>query len=216
MSLELDARQRAMLQDMGITVWLPKPAPAPLPQATPLPAQRQKASLPAVTLPPPAAISTPHQWHAPVALYPQANANPEGGSCWLVLLESNTSQQPLSGDVGQLLDNMLRAMRLHRHSRVFAASLAASGTQALAQVLENAQPHIILALGRAAAHAVLESTAPLGTLRQTSHRLVTGTPVVVSYDPAYLLRALPETKAAAWADLCLALEITCANATIAG
>jgi len=212
MSLELDARQRAMLKDMGITVWLPKPAPAPLPQAAPVPAPAP----PQPVVPPPAEVNTPHQWHAPVALYPQANSTPNGEGCWLVLLESNTPQQPLSGDAGQLLDNMLRAMRLHRHPRVFAAPLAANGPQALGQMLEGAQPSIILALGRAAAHAVLESTAPLGTLRQTIHKLANGTPVVVSYDPAYLLRALPETKAAAWADLCLALETAGANATITG
>jgi len=32
-----------------------------------------------------------------------------------------------------------------------------------------------------------------------------GVPVVVSYHPAYLLRA-PEDKAKAWADLCLAMN----------
>ncbi|GAD23361.1 uracil-DNA glycosylase [Acidovorax sp. MR-S7] len=42
------------------------------------------------------------------------------------------------------------------------------------------------------------------------HRLADGTPdgipVVVSHDPAYLLRA-PDAKAAAWADLCRALAL---------
>ena len=31
MPLNLDARQRAMLQEMGITLWLPGAAPAPAP-----------------------------------------------------------------------------------------------------------------------------------------------------------------------------------------
>ncbi|AVT22004.1 hypothetical protein C7Y68_19960, partial [Paracidovorax avenae] len=40
--------------------------------------------------------------------------------------------------------------------------------------------------------------------RHTAHQLPDGTPAVVTYDPAYLLRA-PEAKAAAWADLCRGL-----------
>jgi DNA polymerase len=64
----------------------------------------------------------------------------------------------------------------------------------------------VLALGLNAARAALGSSEPLGRLRASTHRLDDGTPIVVSYDPAYLLRA-PETKAAAWADLCRALAM---------
>jgi len=230
MSLELDARQRAMLQDMGITVWLPKPVVAPpLPAATTAPprAAPTRASRP-VTTPAPEPSAAPAVrlplWHPPCALYPQADPQavpPELGACWLLLLESTMPDAPLSGDVGTLLDNMLRAMRLHRHPRVFAATLAAASStqgqslgQPLSQVLEAIQPSIVLALGRNAAHTALSRTEPLGALRQTCHSLDNGTPVVVSYDPAYLLRALPEAKAAAWADLCRALETV--RATIAG
>ena len=35
MSLDLDARQRAMLAEMGVTVWAPKAAPAPPPARAP-------------------------------------------------------------------------------------------------------------------------------------------------------------------------------------
>ena len=35
MPLNLDARQRAMLQEMGITLWLPGTAPAPTTTAAP-------------------------------------------------------------------------------------------------------------------------------------------------------------------------------------
>ena len=34
MSLNLDARQRAMLEEMGVQVWSPRPLPAPVPMAT--------------------------------------------------------------------------------------------------------------------------------------------------------------------------------------
>ncbi len=63
---------------------------------------------------------------------------------------------------------------------------------------------MVLVLGLPAARAVLGSREPLGRLRATAHQLPDGTPAVVTYDPAYLLRA-PEAKAAAWADLCRAL-----------
>jgi DNA polymerase len=33
-----------------------------------------------------------------------------------------------------------------------------------------------------------------------------GVPVIVTYHPAYLLRALPD-KAKAWQDLCLAMQV---------
>jgi len=227
-SLELDARQRAMLQDMGITVWQPKPT-ALLPPAAAAPAVPTRIATPrlslSVSLPvaPPASVQP--LWNASDVLYPQIEATsipPELGMCWLLLLEGNAAEQPLSGNAGQLLHNMLRAMRLHHHPRVFTATLApgnaatSEAMQSLGQILEKVQPSIVLALGRNAAHAALARTEPLGTLRQTSHRLSNGTPVVVSYAPAYLLRALPEAKAAAWNDLCRALEIVHTSATIKG
>ena len=67
------------------------------------------------------------------------------------------------------------------------------------------QPRIILALGRFAVQSLLGSAEPIGRLRGRVHHYQ-GVPVIVSYHPAYLLRALPD-KAKAWQDLCLALEV---------
>ncbi|MDO5288298.1 MAG: uracil-DNA glycosylase [Pseudomonadota bacterium] len=64
------------------------------------------------------------------------------------------------------------------------------------------QPRIILAMGRFAVQSLLQTTEPIGRLRGRVHRYQ-GVPVIVTYHPAYLLRALPE-KAKAWEDLCLA------------
>ena len=139
MSLSLDARQRAMLQEMGVTVWAPPPArPLPPPVAAPAQAEAAIASAAAPTpvlhaQPTPAAPSAPRQpahaaapaapaseprtagaappgllLRAPVALYPQADAQavpPELGAGWLVVLESPTPAEPLAGDSGRLLDN---------------------------------------------------------------------------------------------------------------
>jgi DNA polymerase len=80
----------------------------------------------------------------------------------------------------------------------------------LQRQIELLQPKIILAMGRFAAQTLLLDTVPevltipLGKLRGQVHSY-RGIPVVVTYHPAYLLRALGD-KAKAWADLCLAME----------
>jgi len=153
--------------------------------------------------------------HAAQALYPQADpaqAPAELGAGWLIVTESTTPTDPLAGDTGKLLDNMLRAMQLHKHPRVFIAALersaaGAPGTDAipdaLADTVGRLQPAMVLVLGHVAARAALGRTEPLGRLRAELHQLA-GCPAVVSYDPAFLLRS-QEPKAAAWADLCRAL-----------
>jgi len=234
MNLELDARQRAMLQEMGITVWAAPaartaptaqppaaraeaPAPTRRPTATPTSAPASAVPAAAVARAAPQAPGTPAselRLNPPLALYPQADpaATPaELGGAWLIVLESPTPDQPLAGDVGRLLDNMLRAMRLHRHPRAFVAPLSRPGAgqepaAGLQQALAALRPAVVLVLGLAAARAVLGSREPLGRLRAGTHQLADGTPAVVSYDPAYLLRA-PEAKSAAWADLCRALAL---------
>ena len=65
------------------------------------------------------------------------------------------------------------------------------------------QPKIILAMGRFAVQSLLNTAEPIGRLRGRVHHYQ-GVPVIVTYHPAYLLRALPD-KAKAWQDLCLAL-----------
>ena len=72
------------------------------------------------------------------------------------------------------------------------------------------QPKIILALGRFAVQSLLNTTEPIGRLRGRVHHYQ-GVPVIVSYHPAYLLRALTD-KAKAWQDLCLALATVQAGA----
>ncbi|OGB09587.1 MAG: hypothetical protein A3E23_24375 [Burkholderiales bacterium RIFCSPHIGHO2_12_FULL_65_48] len=253
MSLHLDARQRAMLQEMGVTVWVQPEAPvarttagAPaVAVAAPAPAARMApptapapavASPPAARAPQPAAPRAPApapavenagaapaipslRLHAPQVLYPSADPSqtPAGlGGGWLIVTESLTPGEPLGGDAGRLLDNMLRAMQLHKHPRVFLAALerTAAGAEtggdsnipaALADAVAELQPALVLVLGHVAARAALGRTEPLGRLRAGPHQLA-GCPAVVTYDPAFLLRS-QDVKAAAWADLCRALAI---------
>ena len=242
MSLHLDARQRAMLQEMGVTVWTPaqaapvaasSPSPvappaaervrAPSPPAAPRPAAPPPPTAPAPTAQPAATL----RLHAPQALYPTADPaqTPAGlGSGWLIVAESTTPADPLAGDAGKLLDNMLRAMRLHQHPRVFIAALERAATSApandlsagtdipaaLADTIAQLQPTVVLVLGHVAARVALGRAEPLGRLRAQAHQLA-GCPAVVTYEPAVLLRQ-PDSKAAAWADLCRALALARASA----
>ena len=204
----------------------PPPGPRPAPVASPPPTAA--AAQPARPAPPAAAAAAAAsatagagggapalRLHAPEALYPAADpaqAPAALGAGWLIVAESATPADPLAGDAGKLLDNMLRAMQLHRHPRVYLAALersaaGAPGTEALPDALAAAvarlQPAMVLVLGHVAARAALGCTEPLGRLRAELHQLA-GCPAVVTYDPAFLLRS-QETKAAAWADLCRAL-----------
>jgi DNA polymerase len=60
-------------------------------------------------------------------------------------------------------------------------------------------PRVILTVGRFAVQALLETDAAIGRLRGRIHTY-RGTPTIVSYHPAYLLRS-PKMVAAAWEDL---------------
>ena len=235
MSLHLDSRQRAMLKEMGVSLWWPgavaqepaatpsthgtppqpaptvttHAAPAPIKAPQPLrpvlpvqPATLHGQTLPArVLLPPRALFPGADPQHTPAAL----------GAGWLIVADGLADADPLEGEAGRLLGNMLRALQLHRHPQVFLCTLSAahgSGTDAaapnavLAHALTSVKPSVLLLMGRAAAHAVLGRTEPLGQLRGQAHR-VAGVPAVITYDAPYLLRA-PQAKPAAWADLCLA------------
>lgn len=230
MPLNLDARQRAMLQEMGITLWLPGAAPAPAPApATAVAAPVAPAPMPLAAAPTPAAppaarpAPPPATAPAPAAAAPAAEgtaftlaaprpAYPAQGAtaqpAWLVVVECTQEDDPFAGETGRLLDNMLRALRLHQHPGVFIAPLlrgpaaAPAAPAALADALHAVRPAVVLALGLPAARMVLGCSEPLGRLR-ASPQSVEGIPVVPTYAPSYLLRA-PQAKAAAWADLCRA------------
>ena len=74
----------------------------------------------------------------------------------------------------------------------------------LLRQIELIRPRLIVALGKTAASNLLRTDASLGSLRGRLHDFH-GTPVLVTYHPAYLLRNLPD-KAKSWEDLCLAVD----------
>jgi DNA polymerase len=71
--------------------------------------------------------------------------------------------------------------------------------------LEAIAPRVLLAVGKFAAQALLQTEAPIGRLRGTVHTYQ-GTPLVVTYHPAYLLRS-PNMTRVAWQDFQLLRQV---------
>ncbi|MGH6626820.1 MAG: uracil-DNA glycosylase [Burkholderiaceae bacterium] len=259
MSLGLDARQRAMLEEMGVRVWWPEaepaaplcaePVPLPASPASPTapdfiaaPAQPVRAvdpkllenrpqlqPLPAglATMDWPALRSAVAGCQACALCAGRKNAVPGAGGApadWLIVGDApdeneDLQGQPFVGPAGQLLDNMLKALKLDRQQVYLSHALkcrppanrspspdeVAQCEPYLRRQVELLRPRIILAMGRFAVQSLLQTTEPLGKLRGRVHRYH-GVPVVVSYPPAYLLRSGAD-KAKAWADLCLAQDV---------
>lgn len=249
MTLSLDARQRALLQHMGIRLdFLPPPRETPAPiasvatptePATPGPVERVQVShadWPALEQ----AVSqctacdlckTRKKTVFGTGTMPDAQA---AGVDLMIVGEAPGEHEdkqglPFVGAAGQLLDQMLSALGLSRQPEggplgtVFMANVLkcrppdnrnpspaemAQCVPFLQRQIELARPKVLLALGRFGAHALLSQQlpdvegTPLGKLRLTPHQYQ-GTPVVVTFHPAYLLRN-PAAKAQVWADLCLA------------
>ena len=279
MSLALDDRQRSMLQEMGVRVWLPqtvaeapsRPAPSRemLPRTTEI--GIENIAIQAIKSRPTAQFDAEFSANAarvggdsvltagvdaPALLHAVASCQacqlcsgrraPVFGrpglpqpADWLVLGEPPDEDEERSGvafagQAGQLLDNMLRALKLGRS----AGGAAESVKQAyltnvvkcrpavvripqpqellacdpfLQREITLVKPKVILAMGRFAAPALLQgsqpelATQPLGKLRGQTYQYL-GVPVIVTYHPSYLLRTQAD-KARAWLDLCRARAI---------
>jgi len=125
--------------------------------------------------------------------------------------------EPFVGQAGKLLDSMLAALGLKRGREAYIANVvkcrppgnrtptpeeAAACAPFLDRQIDLIAPKLIVALGKTAAMRLLRTEASLGSLRGQVHRY-RGTPLVVTYHPAYLLRNLPD-KSKAWEDLLFA------------
>ena len=252
---ELDDRQRAMLAEMGVRVWMPqtlRALPAKAAKLAPVadPDKPTADAAAAVSLP---VASAPHMLSVPIV---DISNLPEGiasmnwaqlqsavASCtgcglsqsrqqailgegltsadWMIVGDApgedeDKEARSFAGPAGQLLDNMLKALSLTReqvyltHALKCRTPVGRNASQVevshcatyLARQVELVQPKVILAMGRTAALALLQSAEPLGKLRSQVQGFK-GVPVVVTYPPAYLLRNQAD-KAKAWADLCMA------------
>jgi DNA polymerase len=132
--------------------------------------------------------------------------------------EEDRQGEPFVGRAGQLLNSMLRAMRMPRET-VYIANLLKCRPPGnrdplpeevrccqpyLQRQIELLSPRLLLAVGRIAAQNLLATDTPIGKLRGVVHRYgAQRLPLVVTYHPAYLLRS-PTEKRKAWRDLSLA------------
>ena len=134
---------------------------------------------------------------------------------WLVVGDPLLPSDPTASEQERLLDNMLAAIDVKRSAPTRSGRAAflglpeeAAGDDRHAALLDAAvdavRPACILALGRAAAQAVLDTDESLGALRGRRETRA-GVPVIATFSPAFLLRH-PADKARAWADLCLAVR----------
>ncbi len=128
---------------------------------------------------------------------------------------------PFVGRAGQLLDAMLLGIGLKREQIYIANILkcrppnnrdpareeVAKCTPFLQRQLALIQPKLILALGRIAAHYLLNTTTPMNRLRGQQYLYgESKVPLLVTFHPAYLLRS-PLEKAKAYDDLLLVLKM---------
>lgn len=142
--------------------------------------------------------------------------------------DDDSTGEPFSGQAGQLLDNMLAAIQLKRSANVYLTSVVkctgsirrgpqpqqiARCAPYLARQIELLQPKLIVALGHAAATALLGEDREWNSLLGKVHEYHTlekshpqaAIPLMITHHPAALLLA-PLNKAQAWRDLCLARD----------
>lgn len=150
------------------------------------------------------------------------------GAQWMFVGEApgadeDRQGEPFVGRAGQLLNAMLFALGLKREDVYIANVLkcrppgnrdpepseVACCEPYLIRQIEMIGPRLIVALGRHAAHSLLKTDVALARLR--GQRLnYHGTPLIVTFHPAYLLRN-PADKRRAWDDLCLAKAVVSAT-----
>jgi len=133
--------------------------------------------------------------------------------------DEDAQGEPFVGQAGKLLDSMIAAIQLKRGVNVYIANVVKcrppgnrnpEAGEALAcepylhRQIDLIRPKLIVALGKVAAANLLATDASVASLRGKVHQY-RGTPLIVTYHPAYLLRSLPE-KAKAWTDLRFAIR----------
>ena len=141
---------------------------------------------------------------------------------WMIIgeapgAEEDAKGEPFVGQAGRLLDSMLSALDMKRETNIYIANVlkcrppgnrnpepmeVAQCSPHLLRQVSLTQPKLIILMGRFAAQTLLGTDASIASMRGRLHQYQ-GTPAIVTYHPAYLLRNLPD-KAKAWQDLLFA------------
>lgn len=217
----LPARQREILQEMGIDVWV---------RREPAETETARTGGPEATVLAWGALRDAVRTCTRCALHRTRTQTVFGvgneSARWMIVGEAPGGEEdrqgePFVGPAGQLLNEMLRAVGLER-SDVFIANILkcrppdnrdpkleeiAACANHLAAQMRLLSPKLILAVGRIAAQSLLQQIVPVGRLRGRAHAYGPGAvPLVVTYHPAYLLRS-PGEKRKVWDDLRLARSL---------
>jgi DNA polymerase len=134
--------------------------------------------------------------------------------------EDELQGQPFTGEAGNLLTAMIKAMGYQRKD-VYISNLVKCPTGEnqepsdeevaaceayLKRQIQLVQPKVILALGSMTAQRLLKNKSNMTRLRGQLHYMDDiAAPVIVTYEPGYLLRS-PSEKRKAWEDLQLAMK----------
>jgi DNA polymerase len=127
--------------------------------------------------------------------------------------EEDLQGRPFVGKAGQLLTKIIAAIGMTRdqvyitnivkchppRNRIPQPEEIATCFPFLVRQLRIIRPHVICALGNAAAHTLLQTEAGITTIRGRFH-LWEGVMVMPTFHPAYLLRN-PERKRETWEDM---------------
>jgi len=126
--------------------------------------------------------------------------------------------EPFVGRAGQLLNKIIAACKMNREDVYIFNSVKcrppgnrnpreeeiSNCWEYAEKQLEILQPEYICCLGSVAARTLLRTTESVGRLRGSFHQY-RGSRVVVTYHPAYLLRA-PEAKSKTWDDMKMLMD----------
>ena len=127
--------------------------------------------------------------------------------------EEDKQGEPFVGRAGKLLDKILAAINRSRNNDVYICNVlkcrppnnrdpladeVVKCEPYLLRQIELLQPKLLVALGRVAGKTLLNIESPLKDMRGKLHDYH-GTPLIVTYHPAALLRN-PNFKPAAWED----------------
>jgi uracil-DNA glycosylase family 4 len=137
--------------------------------------------------------------------------------------EEDVQGRPFVGPAGQLLNNLLSKLGLSREevyitnvvksrppgNRVPEADEVAACLPFLKKQIKAIRPRVIVALGRVAAHALLDTKTPLTKLRGYWQRY-DNIPVMPTFHPSYLLR-FPQERHKTWADMQQVMELLAAD-----
>jgi DNA polymerase len=128
--------------------------------------------------------------------------------------DEDAQGEPFVGRAGQLLTKIIEAIGLAR-SDVYIANVikcrppgnrnpepaeVATCSPFLMRQIDIIRPKVIVALGTFAAHALLQTDAPISRIRGHVHEFRGGIKLIPTFHPAFLLRS-PDRKRDVWEDM---------------